>query len=317
MGKRDRRDKPRTERYHDRVAAKYDAIYEGGAYWEFYDAVTWEHLRPHLPRDLASPCLDLGCGTGKWGLKLARSGFPVTMVDISARMLDRAREASEELPESKRPALVKADLADLSALPRDHFAFATAQGDPISHCENPARAIKEIAAVLRPGGVLVASVDHRAGGLSHYLERADVEGLEDFARTGLTHWLTADSAEQFPVKMFWADEIRSMLERAGFEVTDLIGKTVLDLRRHHKLLAAAEADPALMRRLLKLEARLHRDPSCLGLCGHLQVVARKRGGGETGADEATKVKSQGGGEPPHSEVHSSPAETASSADSPS
>src|SRR3954453_8871013 len=92
-----------VERYHDRVAARYDAIYQGEAYWEFYDAVTWDHLKHHLPSDLSSPCVDLGAGTGKWGLKLARTGFSVTLVDISAAMLEQARRAAEELPESKRP----------------------------------------------------------------------------------------------------------------------------------------------------------------------------------------------------------------------
>lgn len=263
-----------AERYHDRVASKYDAIYQGEAYWEFYDTVTWEHLKPHLPRDANAPVVDLGCGTGKWGLRLARSGFPTTLVDLSARMLDQAREAAADLPEGKQPNFVKADLADMSELPAEHFAFATAQGDPLSHCENPPRAIKEIRRILKPGGVMVASVDNRAAGVWFFLERGDLEGLEHFIRSGMTHWLTADKAEQFPVKMFWPEELRGLLERAGFEVVDIIGKTVLDLRRHGKLLA----DPTHLRRLLKLENRLHREPSAMGLAGHLQVVARKRGG---------------------------------------
>jgi SAM-dependent methyltransferase len=260
-----------VERYHDRVAGKYDAMYRGSAYWDFYDAITWEHLKRFLPTDLASPCVDLGCGTGKWGLKLARTGFPVTLVDISAAMLEQARRAAEELPESKRPQYVKADLADLSALPQAHFAFAVAQGDPLSLVENPAAAIRGIFDILRPGGVLIASVDNRPAGLRHFLEKGDLDGLEGFVRSGRTKWLTSDKAEQFPVKMFFPQELRDLLTKAGFEVLDVIGKTVLDLRRYGRLLE----DPAAVRRLIALESRLHRMEACLGLASHIQTAARK------------------------------------------
>ena len=36
--------------------------------------------------------LDLGCGTGKWGLRLLKSGFAVTFVDNSAAMIEKTRE---------------------------------------------------------------------------------------------------------------------------------------------------------------------------------------------------------------------------------
>lgn len=260
-----------VQRYHDRVAGRYDAMYRGDPYWDFYDAVTWEHLKRFLPTDLSAPCVDLGCGTGKWGLKLARTGFAVTLVDISEAMLEQARRAAADLPAGKQPQFLRADLMDLSALPRGHFAFAAAQGDPLSLVEQPAGALRQIADILRPGGVLVASVDHRPAGLRHYLEKGDIDGLEEFARTGRTRWLTGDKAERFPVKMFLVEELRDLLVKAGFEVLDLIGKTVLDLRRFSRLLS----DGTALRRLAELEARLHRVQSCLALASHLQVAARR------------------------------------------
>jgi SAM-dependent methyltransferase len=260
-----------VQRYHDRVAGRYDAMYRGDPYWDFYDAVTWDHLKRFLPTDLSAPCVDLGCGTGKWGLKLARTGFPVTLVDISAGMLEQARRAADELPAGKQPQFVRADLMDLSTLPGGHFALAVAQGDPLSLVERPAAALRQIADILRPGGVLVASVDHRPAGLRHYLEKGDLDGLEEFVRTGRTRWLTDDKAEQFPVKMFLADELRDLLAKAGYQVLDLIGKTVLDLRRFSRLLT----DGAAMRRLAALETRLHRVESCLAPASHLQVAARR------------------------------------------
>jgi len=42
------------------------------------------------------PALDLGCGSGIWGVQLARRGWRVTGVDIVERALVRARERIEE-----------------------------------------------------------------------------------------------------------------------------------------------------------------------------------------------------------------------------
>src|SRR5437879_9479903 len=72
-----------SRRYHDRVARQYDAIYDD-PYWEFHDEFTWRAIKPYVPRDLAAQCLDLGCGTGKWGLKLLKSGFATTFVEHAA-----------------------------------------------------------------------------------------------------------------------------------------------------------------------------------------------------------------------------------------
>src|SRR6476469_7646229 len=55
------------------------------------------NLQEFLPAAKASQrALDLGCGTGAHGLRLARLGFDVTLLDSSAAMLDIAKLAAEE-----------------------------------------------------------------------------------------------------------------------------------------------------------------------------------------------------------------------------
>ena len=81
------RSEDRSRRYHDRVARQYDTIYED-SYWDFHDELTWRTVKPNLPRDLSAKCADLGCGTGKWGLKLLKSGFTTTFLDSSGAMIE-------------------------------------------------------------------------------------------------------------------------------------------------------------------------------------------------------------------------------------
>jgi hypothetical protein len=73
MGNPRRGNRDASRRYHDRVARQYDSIYDD-PYWEFHDELTWRLIKPFLPRDAAARCADLGCGTGKWGLRLLKSG---------------------------------------------------------------------------------------------------------------------------------------------------------------------------------------------------------------------------------------------------
>src|ERR1700733_478181 len=110
-----------SRRYHDRVARQYDAIYDD-PYWEFHDRLTWQAIKPHLPRDATAQCCDLGCGTGKWGLKTLKSGFATTFVDQSAAMIEQTRAKLPALgPKAEKAMLLVADIVDLSALESDRF----------------------------------------------------------------------------------------------------------------------------------------------------------------------------------------------------
>ena len=83
-----RRDRSAVEKYHDRIAAFYDAIYKNDPYWQMVCEISWRHIKRFLPADLSTRCLDIGCGTGQWGLRLLKSGYEVDFLDISQKMLD-------------------------------------------------------------------------------------------------------------------------------------------------------------------------------------------------------------------------------------
>ena len=266
--------KPRrqaVQKYHDRVAARYDHSYDD-AYWMWHDSLTWDYLKPFLPRDLSCPVLDLGCGTGKWALKLAKSGYRVTCIDISVQMLDQARQKLAQQGGLERAEFVQADLADLSALPANHFGAAVALGDPIGCTAAPPRALKQIRRLLTPAATLMATFDNRLAALDYYLQAGDPQELARFLRKGQTHWLTRDKEEQFQIFTYGPDGVRKLVEAAGFEAVELVGKTVLPMRQYRHLLE----DAAARRRWAVVEKSLCRNPDAVGRASHIQVACRVR-----------------------------------------
>src|SRR5450432_3797301 len=82
------------------MTAKREGWQGWDEYAPFYD---WENAQTLGRRDVAfwrgvasaahGPVLELGCGTGRVSLPLARAGVNLVGIDRSAPMLDRARKA--------------------------------------------------------------------------------------------------------------------------------------------------------------------------------------------------------------------------------
>lgn len=95
--------------------------------------------------------LDVGCGTGVIALLLAKMGHDVTGVDISERMLERAREKSKgiEIP-------VKFDLGDAEDLPfHDEIFDVVVNRHLLWTMLNPEKAVSEWKRVLKPEGKMI------------------------------------------------------------------------------------------------------------------------------------------------------------------
>lgn len=133
--------------------------------------------------------LDAGCGSGPLAAELRDRGAVVTGFDVSAAMVDLARE--------RLGADADLHVADLAGpLPFEDDAFDVAVGSLCLHyLEDWGGPLGELRRVLRPGGRLVLSVPHPSAYLFNYPDRdyfATTQYSETFTFSGqegtLTYW---------------------------------------------------------------------------------------------------------------------------------
>jgi len=117
-------------------------------------AATWETLLGNL---LSGPpgrrAIDIGTGTGQFAVYLARLGFHVTGIDISEKMLRKARETA-----------ARYDLTiDFQQQDAENLLFEDSTFDVVVSrnllwtLPNPEKALKEWRRVLKPSGAVIAS----------------------------------------------------------------------------------------------------------------------------------------------------------------
>lgn len=143
------------------------ATREGWQGWDdyapFYD---WENARTLGRRDVpfwratlrreADRTLELGCGTGRLLIPMARTGVPIVGIDRSLPMLARAVERGKRLPRASRPGILRGDIRALPFRPRSFGVVMAPYGllQSLVREADLTATLAEAARVLRKGGLL-------------------------------------------------------------------------------------------------------------------------------------------------------------------
>ncbi len=253
-------------KYYAGIARQYDERYD--TWWSvLYDGLTWEHIRACLPDE--GLALDAGGGTGKWSIRMAeeKAGLFIVLLDISREMLLVAKEKLAREGLADRIWLVEADICALPFRP-DVFDFGLAEGDPISYCDDPRKAVKELNRVLKPGSYVQAGVDSLFAIVRRLMREGRIEEAGRVLREG-----RFTSSWGFRWWVFTPRSLKELFEGAGFQVVRISGKPVLSPWSEE--LNEALRDEEKARKALELELSACDDPSIAGVGSHLHVVARK------------------------------------------
>jgi SAM-dependent methyltransferase len=243
---------------HSRQAGEFAASYDAYDRDPYASCFTYSRMRleqaleSYLPRSGAGrQALDVGCGTGHHLGDLAVRGFAVAGADGSREMLEEARRTS--------PA---ADLheADVASLPFPDSTFDLVLCiEVLRYLEDSERCISEIARVLRPGGVCLATA-------------APLFSLNGYALVNRTA-LVAPLGDLVRLKQYFTtpSQLARRFQRAGFDHVEVHGVYTGPINWIEHL--APQRLPAFLHRWERIDHRLADHPALRGLSNMLLAKA--------------------------------------------
>jgi ubiquinone/menaquinone biosynthesis C-methylase UbiE len=200
--------------------------------------------------------LDVGCGTGRHSIELARRGYSVTGIDLSSEMLARAAAAADA--SGVTVDWVHSDAAQFSLPNKFDAAICLCEGafgllgqsdDPI---EQPLAILRNISRSLKPQAKSLFTVLSAARLLRTY-QNEDIEA-------GRFDPMTLVESNEFPPREglpavavrergFVATELKLMFRLAGMSVINIWGGTAgnwgrrpLDLDEYEIMIVAGKTD---------------------------------------------------------------------------
>lgn len=138
------------------LARIYDYLLSGVNYQEWADYL--EQLFGYFKIEPCRKVLDLACGTGNSTLPWAQRGYSVCGVDISAEMLEAARQKAEEMSleidfyQQDMRTLKLPFYADVAVLYQDGLNYLLNETDLL-------KAFTAIRSALRPGGYFIFNIN--------------------------------------------------------------------------------------------------------------------------------------------------------------
>jgi len=142
--------------------------------------------------------LDAGCGTGFYSRQIIKKGGRVFGVDISPKMVAKAKEAG-----------VDAVVGNLESISYNQMFDKALFAGSLEFCDDPSAAIKNSANALKKNGTLVLMAP----------PKSFLDLLYAFFH----------SRHGFKIKLFSKKELRQIMQEAGFEIVSIKKVTLLSI----------------------------------------------------------------------------------------
>lgn len=226
-----------------------------------------EFLPPSAP---VLQVLDVGCGTGNLGLRFARLGSHVTLLDPSHAMLNLAERAAQSAGVIGNVTLQHGDARQIEELFASESFDLVLCHNVLEFVDDPGSVLRSTARMLRgPSGTISVLVRNQPG---EVLKAALVNG----DLTAAEHTLGAEWGDESlyggKVRLFTANTLRTMLEDTSFTIAAERGVRVVS-----DYLPAKISRTDHYEEIVQLERKLGAQPEFAAIARYTHFIARRTG----------------------------------------
>jgi S-adenosylmethionine-dependent methyltransferase len=220
--------------------------------------------------------LDVGCGPGRYALRLAERGYSVSVLDLSQQSLNLALEKASNSG-VRFDEVVCGTATDLGTFPSGHFDAVLLMG-PLYHLkstEHRSMAVREALRTARSKGLLFSTHLTRYS-VVRYAAKVRPEQLAQmptFIDSILTNG-TGEAQDGFLRTCYCADppEIRPFMEAFGLRTLEMVGCEGVVAEVEERLNQLPEVE---FESWVALNYKLGRNPELLAASAHILHIGQK------------------------------------------
>lgn len=204
-----------------------------------------DFLEDEIHHDKSKSILDVGCGTGRHAIELAKRGYKVTGIDLSESMLEKAREKADS--ENLEVNFIKKDARDFNFQEQFDLSIMLCEGAfPLMETdEMNYKILENIYTSIREGGKMIFTTLNGLFPLFHsakeFIEQNSTKSNFDLMtfRDYSLYETTDDNGNKKTLhtneRYYVPSEITWLLKSLGFSEIDICGCKLGAFNRNDKL----------------------------------------------------------------------------------
>jgi S-adenosylmethionine-dependent methyltransferase len=207
---------------YDLLAEEYDDEFHSDLEAKIRNQVIFSTLQKFITKK-PSKILDAGGGTGFYSIPFAVKGHDITLLDISEKMLEKARRNAEKSNVSKRVKTVRGDM--------DHLDFPNSYFDVVlchlafEYVSKPLKTLREFYRVLKKDGLLSLTVVNKYSHIITEILRGNFSEAERILQ--VKNFFVSPRKILPKIRTFTKGEIVNLCRDANFNILQIKGLRVM------------------------------------------------------------------------------------------